>query len=143
MIHWRSVGDSARSFWIEGSATFTIVASSTTMNWAKQTTTSASQRARWESAAVVEAVCAVGTGGGSLRQSGSRSPVPNVAKWTGRSACVTHVTRARTRLRRRRPEDAGTSGSNVCSLDYTRRGMPPKDAIVVTGAREHNLKGID
>ena len=34
----------ARPRWIEGSATFTIVASSTTMNWARQTMTSTSQR---------------------------------------------------------------------------------------------------
>src|SRR4051794_37991366 len=109
MIHWRSVGDSARSFWIEGSATFTIVASSTTMNWAKQTTTSASQRARWESAAAVEAVCAVGTGGGPFGKVDREVRFQTVAKWTGQSACVTHVPRARTRLGRRRPEDAGTS----------------------------------
>ena len=34
--------------WMDGSATLTIVASSTTMNCAKQTTTSAVQRARAE-----------------------------------------------------------------------------------------------
>ena len=33
--------------WIDGSATFTIVASSTTMNWARQTITSTSQRLSW------------------------------------------------------------------------------------------------
>ena len=42
-IHWRFASDRPRSFWIEGSATFTTVASSTTMNWAKQTRTRISQ----------------------------------------------------------------------------------------------------
>src|SRR3954449_4374964 len=40
----------SRSVWIDGRATLTIVASSTTMNWAKQTTTRAAQRARAERA---------------------------------------------------------------------------------------------
>src|SRR3954447_9248645 len=38
-IHWRLASESPRSFWIDGSATFTIVASSTTMNCARQTRT--------------------------------------------------------------------------------------------------------
>ena len=42
-IHCRFASDRPRSFWIEGSATFTTVASSTTMNWAKQTRTRISQ----------------------------------------------------------------------------------------------------
>src|SRR3954471_8226888 len=43
MTHCRLPAEKSRSFWIEGSATFTIVASSTTMNCAKQTSTSTSQ----------------------------------------------------------------------------------------------------
>src|SRR4051794_31824478 len=35
------------------------------------------------------------------------------------------------------------SDGNVCSPGYTRSTVPPKNAIVVSGAREHNLKGID
>src|SRR4051794_12137191 len=35
------------------------------------------------------------------------------------------------------------SDGNVCSPGYTRPTVPPKNAIVVSGAREHNLKGID
>ena len=42
--------EKSRSVWIDGSATLTIVASSTTMNCAKQTTTRATQRARAERA---------------------------------------------------------------------------------------------
>ena len=38
------VGEVAARFWIDGSATFTTVASSTTMNCARQTMTSTSQR---------------------------------------------------------------------------------------------------
>src|SRR5436305_5997226 len=43
MIHCRLASESPRSFWIDGSATFTTVASSTTMNCAKQTSTSTTQ----------------------------------------------------------------------------------------------------
>ena len=43
-IHCRLVGVKCKRAWIEGKATFTIVASSTTMNWARQTSTSTSQR---------------------------------------------------------------------------------------------------
>src|SRR5512132_2731124 len=32
--------------------------------------------------------------------------------------------------------------SNVCSARYTALTMPPTNAIVVSGAREHNLKDI-
>src|SRR3954468_4445410 len=39
MIHCRLASESPRSCWIDGSATFTTVASSTTMNCAKQTST--------------------------------------------------------------------------------------------------------
>src|SRR3954452_17301496 len=39
MIHCRLASESPRSSWIDGSATFTTVASSTTMNCAKQTST--------------------------------------------------------------------------------------------------------
>ena len=42
--HCRSVVEKPSPRWIEGRATFTIVASSTTMNWARQTMTSTSQR---------------------------------------------------------------------------------------------------
>src|SRR3954452_12028298 len=42
-IHWRLASESPRSFWIDGSATFTIVASRTTMNCARQTRTRTSQ----------------------------------------------------------------------------------------------------
>src|SRR5215208_4554368 len=44
MTHWRSAEEKSRPCWIDGRATFTIVASSTTMNWARQTTTRTSQR---------------------------------------------------------------------------------------------------
>ena len=44
MIHCRLASESPRSFWIDGSATFTTVASSTTMNCAKHTSTSTTQR---------------------------------------------------------------------------------------------------
>ena len=43
-IHWRFVSDSPRSFWIDGSATFTTVPSRTTMNCAKQMMTSTNHR---------------------------------------------------------------------------------------------------
>src|SRR5688572_10350706 len=36
MTHWRSSGAKPRSAWIDGSATFTIAMSSTTMNWTVQ-----------------------------------------------------------------------------------------------------------
>ena len=42
-IHWRFASERPRSFWIDGSATFTTVASRMTMNWAKQTRTRISQ----------------------------------------------------------------------------------------------------
>ena len=42
--HWRELVEKSRSAWIDGSATFTTVASSTTMNWAMQTSTRTSQR---------------------------------------------------------------------------------------------------
>jgi hypothetical protein len=38
-IHWRFASDMSRSLWIDGSATFTIVASRMTMNCARQTRT--------------------------------------------------------------------------------------------------------
>jgi len=41
--HWRFASVMPRSFWIEGSATFTTVASSTTMNCAKQIRTRTTQ----------------------------------------------------------------------------------------------------
>src|SRR5512132_3028962 len=44
MIHWRLASESPRSFWIDGSATLTTVASRTTMNCAKQTSTRTTQR---------------------------------------------------------------------------------------------------
>src|SRR3954468_21605915 len=44
MIHWRLASESPRSCWIDGSATFTTVASSTTMNCAKHTSTRTTQR---------------------------------------------------------------------------------------------------
>jgi hypothetical protein len=37
--HWRFAFDISRSVWIDGRATFTIVASRMTMNWARQTRT--------------------------------------------------------------------------------------------------------
>src|SRR4051794_31407684 len=43
MTHCRLPAEKSRSCWIEGSATFTIVASRMTMNCAKQTSTSTSQ----------------------------------------------------------------------------------------------------
>ena len=43
MIHCRLASESPRSFWIDGSATFTIVASRMTMNCARQTRTRTSQ----------------------------------------------------------------------------------------------------
>src|SRR4051794_31413418 len=43
MIHCRLASESPRSCWIDGSATFTTVASSTTMNCAKQTSTRTTQ----------------------------------------------------------------------------------------------------
>ena len=42
-IHWRPDSDRPRSAWIDGSATFTIVASRITMNCARQTSTRTSQ----------------------------------------------------------------------------------------------------
>jgi hypothetical protein len=45
-IHCSCSVERSRSVWIDGSATLTIVASRMTMNWPKQTTTSAIQRAR-------------------------------------------------------------------------------------------------
>ena len=42
-IHWRFASERLRSFWIDGSATFTTVPSSTTMNWAKQMRTRINQ----------------------------------------------------------------------------------------------------
>src|SRR5688572_12945266 len=44
MTHWRSAAEKPRSAWIDGSATFTTVASRMTMNCARQTITSTSQR---------------------------------------------------------------------------------------------------
>ena len=44
MIHWRSAFEKCSAFWIVRSATFVIVASSTTMNWATQTRVSTIQR---------------------------------------------------------------------------------------------------
>src|SRR3954449_6809532 len=44
MTHCRSVAEKCSPRSIEGSATFTIVASRTTMNWARQTTTRTAQR---------------------------------------------------------------------------------------------------
>ncbi len=43
-IHWRWPSAKPRSRWAEGRAMFTIVASSTTMSWAIETTTRISQR---------------------------------------------------------------------------------------------------
>ncbi len=54
MTHGRSAAEKCRPRWIEGSATFTIVASSTTMNWARQAITRTSQRL------VGDALCASG-----------------------------------------------------------------------------------
>ena len=49
MTQVRLAWEKWRSSWIRGSATFTIVVSSTIISWARQTTTSASQRRRsWE-----------------------------------------------------------------------------------------------
>jgi hypothetical protein len=42
-IHWRFASPRSRSFWIDGRATFTIVASRMTMNWARQIRTRTSQ----------------------------------------------------------------------------------------------------
>ena len=42
-IHWRLASLKPRSFWIDGRATFTIVASSTTMNCARQMRTRMTQ----------------------------------------------------------------------------------------------------
>src|SRR4051794_19668117 len=44
MTHCRLLLENPRSCWMDGSATFVIVASRTTMNWAKQTRTRTSQR---------------------------------------------------------------------------------------------------
>src|SRR3569833_386897 len=43
MIHWRLASLRSRSFWIDGSATFTIVASRMTMNCARQIRTRMNQ----------------------------------------------------------------------------------------------------
>ena len=43
MTHWRFVELKCRSLWMDGSATLTIDASSTTMNWPTQTSASTSQ----------------------------------------------------------------------------------------------------
>ena len=48
--HWRELAEKPRSSWIDGRATLTTVPSRTTMNWAMQTTTSASQRRSWTEA---------------------------------------------------------------------------------------------
>ena len=47
MTHCRSAREKCSPFWMEGSATLTMVASSTTMNWATQTMTSVSQGLKW------------------------------------------------------------------------------------------------
>src|SRR4051794_21951769 len=44
MTHCRLAFEKSRPRWIDGSATFTIVASRMTMNWARQTTTRVAQR---------------------------------------------------------------------------------------------------
>src|ERR671920_808033 len=44
MTHWRSAAEKFRSRWIDGSATFTTVASRMTMNCARQTMTRTSHR---------------------------------------------------------------------------------------------------
>ena len=41
-IHWRFRSENPRSFWMDGSATFTIAMSSTTMNWTPRSRASAS-----------------------------------------------------------------------------------------------------
>ena len=67
--HWSELVEKSRSAWMEGRATFTTVASSTTMNCAMQTSTRTSQR---RSCSVALGEGAVVTGG-LLRRIGQRS----------------------------------------------------------------------
>src|SRR3954453_13525362 len=78
MTHCRSVGEKWRPCWIEGSATFTIVASRMTMNWAMQTTTSTSQRleeTRGEPEYILRNVLSSGAATSLTRRSGGGSHI--------------------------------------------------------------------
>src|SRR4029077_20743420 len=60
ITHCSELSVKFRSVWIVGSATFTTVASSTTMNWARQTIASTSQGLWVRSCRCVTVLCMVG-----------------------------------------------------------------------------------